>query len=151
MDDGHYLASCDTYIAGRILRVFDDQAPRAIKSPSLWFFSARATKRALALYTITIDRMYDSKAWRYAEPTEQNRIVCSSKSEAKVTNNKIKLRLRYCTIFATKLTTDRYEASRGLFATAELLVELQATARENLSTVSCYGLACCDDEKKVDI
>ena len=51
-------------IAGRILRVFDHQAPRAIKSPSPWFFSARATKRALALYTITIDRMYDSKAWR---------------------------------------------------------------------------------------
>ena len=83
--------------------------------------------------------------------TEENRIVCTSKSEAEVTNNKIKLRLRYCTIGATKLTTDRHEASRGLFATAELLVELQATARENLSTVSCYGLACCDDEKKVDI
>ena len=28
----------------------------------------------------------------------------------------------YCTIDATKLTTDRHEASRGLFATAELLV-----------------------------
>ena len=54
--------SCDNYVAGRILRVFDHQAPRAIKSPSPWFFSARATKRDLALYTITIDRMYDSKA-----------------------------------------------------------------------------------------
>ena len=64
---GHHLASCDNYIAGRILRVFDHQAPRAIKSPSPWFFSASATKRALALYTITIDRVYDSKAWRYAE------------------------------------------------------------------------------------
>jgi len=53
--------------AGRILQVFDHQAPRAIKSLSPWFFSARATKRALALNTITIDRMYDSKAWRYAE------------------------------------------------------------------------------------
>jgi len=52
---------------------------------------------------------------------EQNRIVCTSKSEAEVTNNK-KLRSRYCTIDATKLTTDRHEASRGLFATAELLV-----------------------------
>jgi len=54
-----------THIAGRILRVFDHQAvqaPRAIKSPSPWFFSARATKRALALYTITTDRVYDSKA-----------------------------------------------------------------------------------------
>jgi len=36
--------------------------------------------------------------------------------------NKKKLSLRYCTIDATKLTTDRHEASRGLFATAELLV-----------------------------
>ena len=54
--------------------------------------------------------------------TEENRIVCTSKSEAEVTNNKKKLRSRYCTIDATKLTTDRYEASRGLFATAELLV-----------------------------
>jgi len=32
------------------------------------------------------------------------------------------MRSRYCTIEAVKLTTDRYEASRGLFATAELLV-----------------------------
>ena len=54
--------------------------------------------------------------------TEQNRIVCTSKSEAEVTNNKKKLRLRYCTIDATKLATDRHEASHGLFATAELLV-----------------------------
>ena len=55
--------------------------------------------------------------------TNQNRIVRTSKSEAQpeVTNNK-KLRLRYCTIDATKLATDRHEASRGLFATAELLV-----------------------------
>jgi len=41
--------------------------------------------------------------------TEQNRIVCANKSEAEVTNNK-KLCLRYCTIDATKLTTDRHEA-----------------------------------------
>ena len=51
---------------------------------------------------------------------EQNRIVRTSKSEAEVTNKK--LRLRYCTIDATKLATDRQEASRALFATAELLV-----------------------------
>ena len=62
VDHGHHPASYDTYIAGRILRVFDHQAPRAIKSPSPWFYSARPTMRALALYTITIDRMYDSKA-----------------------------------------------------------------------------------------
>ena len=54
MEHGHHLASCDTYIAGRMLWVFDHQAPRAIKSPSPWFYSARATKRSLALYTITI-------------------------------------------------------------------------------------------------
>jgi len=53
--------------------------------------------------------------------TEQNRIVGTGKSEAEVTNNK-KLRSRYCTIETTKLTTDRHEASRGLFATAELLI-----------------------------
>jgi len=53
--------------------------------------------------------------------TEQNRIVRTGKSEAEVTNDK-KLRSRYCTTEATKLTTDRHEASRGLFATAELLV-----------------------------
>jgi len=62
VERGHHLASCDTYIAGRILRVFDHQAPRAMKSQSPWFCSARATKRALALYTITVDRVYDSKA-----------------------------------------------------------------------------------------
>ena len=50
--------------------------------------------------------------------TKQNRIVRTGKSEA--TNNK-KLRSGYCTIEATKLTTDRHKASRGLFATAELL------------------------------
>ena len=56
VDNGHHLASCDTYIAGRILllRLFDHQAQRAIKSPSPWRdrHSARPTKRALALYTI---------------------------------------------------------------------------------------------------
>jgi len=62
VDDGHHLASCDTYVAGRMLRVFDHQALRAMKSPSLSFCSSRATKHALALYTITIDCVYDSKA-----------------------------------------------------------------------------------------
>ena len=54
--------------------------------------------------------------------TEQNRIVRTGKSETEVTNNKKKLRSRYCTIEAMKRTADRYEAARGLFATAELLV-----------------------------
>ena len=52
--------------------------------------------------------------------TEQNRIVRTGKFEVEVTNKK--RCSRYCTIEAMKLTTDRYEASRGLFATAELLV-----------------------------
>ena len=51
--------------------------------------------------------------------TEQNRIVRTGKSEAEVTNNK-KTALEYCTI-TVNLTTGRHEASRGLFATAQLL------------------------------
>jgi len=51
--------------------------------------------------------------------TEQHLIVRSDKSVAYVTYNK-RLRSTSCTIL--KLTTDRHEASRGLFATAELLV-----------------------------
>jgi len=58
--------------------------------------------------------------------TEQNRIVRTSKSEAEVTNKKTALEVLY-TIDATKLTTDRHEASRGLFATAELLVKIIMT------------------------
>ena len=49
--------------------------------------------------------------------TPKNLIVRSGKSEAKVTNNKI-LQSIYCTVEAN---ADRYEASRGLSATAELL------------------------------
>ena len=48
--------------------------------------------------------------------TEFNRILCTSKSEAAVTSHK------NCAVGMLKLTTDRHEASRGLFATAELLV-----------------------------
>ena len=64
-------------------------------------------------------RVYDNKARRYAE---DNQIVRTGKLEVEVTNNKTKMRSRYCTIETMKLTYDRYEASRGLFATAELLV-----------------------------
>jgi len=56
--------------------------------------------------------------------TEHNRIVCNSKFEAEVTNNE---KTCLSTIDATKLTTDRHEASRGLFATAELLVSYLAS------------------------
>jgi len=65
VDHGHRPASYDTYgwsyTAG--MRVFDHQAPRAItmQSASPWFYSARPTKRALALYTITVDR--ESCVW----------------------------------------------------------------------------------------
>jgi len=66
--------------------------------------------------------------------TEQHLIARSDKSVAYVTNNK-----RLCSTFCTilKLTTDRHEASRGLFVTAELLVKPPlATAR----AASCNGL-----------
>jgi len=53
--------------------------------------------------------------------TEFNRILCTSKSEAAATSNK-KLR---CML---KLTTDKHEASRGLSATAELLVLILLTS-----------------------
>ena len=50
--------------------------------------------------------------------TEQHLIASSDKSVAYVTNNRDSIR-RFVLL---KLTTDRHEASRGLFATAELLV-----------------------------
>jgi len=51
--------------------------------------------------------------------TEEHLIARSGKSVAYVTNNKI-LCSTFCILL--KLTTDRHEASRGLHATAELLV-----------------------------
>jgi len=53
--------------------------------------------------------------------TKQNLIVDMGKSEADVTNNKT---TKDCArrIVLLKLTTDRYEASRGLSATAKFLV-----------------------------
>jgi len=67
--------------------------------------------------------------------TEQNRIVCSSKSKAEVTNNK---KLHLSTVDATKLTTDRHEATRGLFATAELLVMLLYSGSRSLQYFVLY-------------
>jgi len=52
--------------------------------------------------------------------TKENWIVRTGKSVAKVTNRPNK-KLRSVTVLL-KLTTDRQEVSRGLFATAELLV-----------------------------
>ena len=58
--------------------------------------------------------------------TQQHLTARNDKSVAYVTNNK-----RLCsTFFTTKATTDRHEASRGLFATAELLL-------------SCDRMSCC--------
>ena len=58
------------------MRVLNHQALRPItihRHP--WVYSARPTKCGLALYTVTVDvnRVYDSKARRYAED-KQNRI-----------------------------------------------------------------------------
>jgi len=48
-----------------------------------------------------VNSVYDSKARRYMQKaTERDRIVRTGKSEAEVTNNKKKLRSRYCTIEA---------------------------------------------------
>ena len=75
--------------------------------------------------------------------TEQNRIVRTGKFEVEVTNSK-KLRSTYCNIEAMKLTTDRYEASRGLFATAERLVCILFTQNadyEHLSVETDFSMS----------
>ena len=84
--------------------------------------------RAVSRYTqsrSTANRVYET--WQqgstlpYAEDnrTESN-CIRTGKSEAEVTSKK--LRSRYCTTEA-RLNTDRHKATRGLFATAELLVD----------------------------
>jgi len=62
--------------------------------------------------------VYDKKPPRYAEDNRTAHLTgCSDKPVAYVT-------MKDCTrrFVLLKLTTDRHEASRGLFATAELLV-----------------------------
>ena len=64
--------------------------------------------------------VYDKKSQRYAKDNRTAHLTArSNKSVACVTNNK-RLNSTFCTV---ELTTDRHEESRGLFATAELLVE----------------------------
>jgi len=64
--------------------------------------------------------VYDKKPHRYAKANRTAHLTArSDKSVAYVTNNK-RLYYTFCTVEA--VTTDRHEASRGLFATAELLV-----------------------------
>ena len=68
-----------------------------------------------------IRNVYDKKPQRYAKDNRTAHLTArSNKSVAYVTNNK---RL-YSKFVLLKLTTDRHEASRGLFATAELLVKI---------------------------
>ena len=63
--------------------------------------------------------VYDKKPQRFAKNNRTAHLTArSDKSVACVTNNKYST-LRFVLL---KLTTDRHEASRGLFATAELLV-----------------------------
>ena len=63
--------------------------------------------------------VYDKKPQRYAKDDRTAHLTArSDKSVAYVTNDK----RRYSCFVLLKLTTDRHEASRGLFATAELLV-----------------------------
>ena len=66
--------------------------------------------------------VYDKKPRRYAKDNRTTHLTArSDKSVAYVTNNKRLDSSTFCTVEA-KITTDRYEASRSLFATAELLV-----------------------------
>ena len=120
VEHGYHLTSCDTYIAGRVV-VHCVYSISTIKSPSPWFYSVRATKRALALYTITIDRVWQQGLT--LRRRQQNRIEFYTLVNPKLKYLIIKkLCSRYCTTDATKLTTDRHEASCCLFATVELLV-----------------------------
>jgi len=65
------------------------------------------------------DEMFMTRSFNVTpKTTEQHLIARSDKSVAYVTNNKNSAR-RFVLL---KLTTYRYEASRGLFAIAELLV-----------------------------
>jgi len=59
--------------------------------------------------------IYDKKPQRYAKDNRTSHLTRSDKSVAYVTNNKRLLDV-------VELTNDRHEASRGLSATAELLV-----------------------------
>ena len=90
VEHGHHLASCDTYIAGRILRVFDHQAPRAIVTISVVLQRESEHARSRTIHNHDRPRIVCMTARLDVTPktTEQNRIICTSKSEAEVTNNK---------------------------------------------------------------
>ena len=72
--------------------------------------------------------VYDKKPRRYAKDIRTAHLTArSDKSVAYVTNNKRLYTRRFVLL---KLSTDRYEASRSLFATAELLVIDYITVRK---------------------
>ena len=66
--------------------------------------------------------------------TEQNRIVRTGKSEAEVIKNCVR------GIVLLKLSTDRHEASRGLFGTAELLVFNVVLVRRGMYSPRVLGV-----------
>ena len=74
------------------MRVFDHQAPRVITSHRRLVSTARDRPNALWHYTqsqSTVNRVYDSKAGRYAEDNRiESNCVRTGKSEAELTNNK---------------------------------------------------------------
>jgi len=70
-----------------------------------------------------------------AKTTERHLIACCDKAVACVTNSK-RLAWRFVLL---KLTTDKHEASRSLFATAELLVSpLRAASATSTTTDRFY-------------
>ena len=73
-----------------------------------------------------MNRVYDRKARHYAEDSRTESNLRTGKSKAKVTDN-----FKNCAlgIVQLKITTDRLEASCGLFVTAELLVMLRFITR----------------------
>jgi len=86
----------------------------------------------------TTTKRYDKIFNVTPKTTDQHLIARSGKSVAYVTNNK-RLYSTFFTIEYWSSTTDRHEALRGLFATAELLVEsLLMTYSKNCKTWWIY-------------
>ena len=80
-----------------------------------------AGSKRRSLLIVGDETFYDKKSLLTLRQTQQNSILTArnDKSVAYVTNNERLCSRRFILL---KLTTDRHEASRGLSATAELLV-----------------------------
>ena len=90
--------------------------------------------------------VYDKKPQRYAKDNRTAHLTArSDKSVAYVSNNKDSTR-RFVLL---KLTTDRHEASRGLFATAELLVITRIVTINDSNCESCYYMYCLISHSKL--